>query len=100
MPNRVEHEKYFITTGPGFAIHPRTETSLCQPSSKWVPFPNQGKIRQRKESGGLCFHKLCPRYSRSLTPTVSMAIRLWEAITFLLRLTTYIIDFTCTTCIK
>ena len=27
---------------------------LCQPSSKWVPFPNYGRIRQRNEGDGLC----------------------------------------------
>ena len=55
---------------------------LCQPSRKWVPFSNLGRIRQQKERDGLClssFHQLCPRYSRTLTPT---AIMLWEAYTF------------------
>ena len=31
----------------------RLENSPCQPSSKWVLFSNQGRIRQRKERDGL-----------------------------------------------
>ena len=31
----------------------RLENSFCQPSSKWVPFSNEGRIRQRKERDGL-----------------------------------------------
>ena len=30
------------------------------------------------------FHQLCPRYSRTLTPTAPTAIRLWETFTFLI----------------
>ena len=33
----------------GFTIR-RLENYLCQPSSKWLPFSNQGRVRQRKES--------------------------------------------------
>ena len=55
----------------------RLENSLCQPSRKWVPFSNHGRIRQRK-----AFHQLCPRYSGTLTPTAPTAIRLWETFTF------------------
>ena len=58
-----------------------TTGKLCQPSSKWVPFSNYGRPRQRKERDGLCFHQLCPRYSRTLTPTARTAIRLWETFT-------------------
>ena len=29
-----------------------TTGKLCEPSSKWVPFPNYGRIRQRKEREG------------------------------------------------
>ena len=51
---------------------------LCQPSSKWVPFSNHGRIRKRKEWDGLS-----PRYIGQITPTAPMAIRLWETFTFL-----------------
>ena len=32
---------------------------------------------------GFAFHQLCPRYSGTLTPTATTAIRLWEAFTFI-----------------
>ena len=56
---------------------------LCHPSSKWVPFSNKGRIRQRKERDGLRLHQLCPRYSGTLTSTAPTAIRLWETFTYL-----------------
>ena len=36
---------------------------------------------------GSAFHQLCPRNSGALTPTASMAIRLWETFTCLLNFT-------------
>ena len=36
----------------GIAIR-RLEKSPCQPSSKWIPFGNQVRKRQRKEKDGL-----------------------------------------------
>ena len=65
----VEHEKSFITSGPGFAIR-RPENSLCQLSSKRVPFSNQGRISQRKERDGLLLSPSNPQW-------------LWETLTFL-----------------
>ena len=38
-----------------------TTEKLCQPSSKWVPFSNQGKVRQQKERNGLCFLFAVPK---------------------------------------
>ena len=32
---------------------------------------------------GSAFHQLCPRYSGTLTPTATTAIRLWDTFTFL-----------------
>ena len=49
--------------------------SVCQPSSKWYLFSNQGRIRQGKERVGLCLLLLCPRYSETLASTASKAIR-------------------------
>ena len=34
-----------------------TENSVCQSSSKWVPFSNQGRIRQGRWMGS-AFHQL------------------------------------------
>ena len=33
----------------------------CQPSSKWVPFSNKGRIRQRKERNGICLSSAMPK---------------------------------------
>ena len=41
----------------------RLENSRCQPSSKWVPFLNLERLKQRKKRDGLCL-----RYSGTLTP--------------------------------
>ena len=67
----------------GFAMR-RLENSLCQPSSKWVPFSNKGRIRQRNERDGLRLSSAVPRYSGTLTPTAPTANRLWEIFTFTL----------------
>ena len=45
----------------------------------------KGKGSERRGMGS-AFHQLCPRYSGTLTPTVPMAIRLWETFTFTTRL--------------
>ena len=50
----------------------RLENSLCQPSSKWIPFSNKGRLRQRKERDG--------QRLGTLTPTAS---KLWETFTFM-----------------
>ena len=34
---------------------------LCQPSKKWVPFSNQGRIRQQKERDGLRLSSAVPK---------------------------------------
>ena len=41
------------------------ENSLCQPTSKWVSFSNQGRVRQVKEGGWTpsSIIMLCLRYS-------------------------------------
>ena len=57
------------------------ENSLPQPSSKWVPFMNQGRIRQQRVRDGL-YYQLFPRYCGTLIPTAPTAIRLWETFTF------------------
>ena len=72
MLSGVEHEKSFITSGPGYyregpwktvdenqgsAIQ---EKSPYQPSSKRVPVLNWGKIRQKKERDGLCLSYALP----------------------------------------
>ena len=45
----------------GFAMQ-GLENALCQPSSKWVPFYDQRRIRQQKERGG-------PRLSSAVPKT-------------------------------
>ena len=62
--------------------HAATANSLCQPSRKWVPFSNWGRIRQRKERDGLCLSSAVPKISKTLTPTAPTAIRLLETFTF------------------
>ena len=66
---------------PSVTIHPTTG-KLCQSSSKWVPFLNQGMIRLGKERDGLFLSSAMPK-SGSLTPTAPTAIRQWETFTFL-----------------
>ena len=47
----------------------RLDSSLCQPGSKWVPFFNQGRVRQA-----------VPKIQRgTLTPTAPTAIRLCKS---------------------
>ena len=55
-----------VSSRLGFSMQ-QLENSLCQPSSEWVPFSNEGRLRQQKR-GGLCLSQLCQRYSGTLTP--------------------------------
>ena len=41
---------------------------LCQPSRKWVPFSNQGRIRQRKERDGLRLSSAVPKLQWDSNP--------------------------------
>ena len=61
------------------------ENFLCQPSSKWVTFSNQGKIRQRKERDGLCLSFAVPMIQWDCNPTAPTTIRLWETFTLTFR---------------
>ena len=42
--------------------------NLCQPSSKWVPFSNKGRIRQRKDRDGLCLSSAVPKIQWDSNP--------------------------------
>ena len=66
-----------VSSRLGFAMR-RLENSPCQRSSEWVPFSNEGRLRQRKKRDGLHLsaRELCPRYSGTLTPTAPTATRL------------------------
>ena len=68
----------------GFAIR-RRENFFCQPSSKWVTFSNQGKIRQRKERDGLRLSFVVPMIQYDSNPLGRTAIRLWETFTLTFR---------------
>ena len=50
--------------------HSMTEklSPLCQPCNKWVPYSNQGMIRQRNERDGHALYYLSPRYSGTPIP--------------------------------
>ena len=48
----AESRRKVVSSRLGFAMR-RLENSICQPSSKWEPFSNQGKTWQRKERNGL-----------------------------------------------
>ena len=63
-------------------VNSQLENFLFQPTSKWAPFWNQGRIRQQRERDRLCFHMLCPRHSGPLSPTCPIAARLWATFTF------------------
>ena len=56
--------------------------TLCQPSSKQVPFSNWGKVKQQKEKDGLHLSFAMPKMQWDSNPTASMAIMLWETFTF------------------
>ena len=51
----------------GFAMQ-RLETSLCQPSSKWIPFSNLGRIRQQKEKDGRRLSSAVPKIQWESNP--------------------------------
>ena len=40
----------------------------CQPSSKWVPFSDQGRIRQRKERDWLHLSSAVPKIQWDINP--------------------------------
>ena len=55
-------------SNPGWASR---QVENCQPSSKWVPFLDQGRMgKQERRGTGSTFHMLCPRYNKPLTPIV------------------------------
>ena len=56
----AESRRKFVSSRLGFAMW-RLENSLCQPSSKWVPFSNEGRLRQRKEKDGLRLSSAVPK---------------------------------------
>ena len=72
---------YRVSSRLGCAMR-RLENSLCQPSRKWVPFSNKGRISSERRGMGSAFHQLCPRYSGTLAPTAPTAIKLWDTFTF------------------
>ena len=54
---------------------------LCQPSSKWVPFSNRGRILQQNEMDGSAIRVLCPLDRGPLTRIASGllgAFKTWE----------------------
>ena len=55
----AESRRKVVSSRLGFAIR-LLENFLCQPSSKWVTFSNQGKIMQRKERDVLCLSFAVP----------------------------------------
>ena len=64
---------YRVSSRLSFAMR-RLKNCLYQPNSKWVPFSNKGRIRQRKARDGLRLSSAMPRYSGTLTPTAPTAI--------------------------
>ena len=56
-----------VSSRLGFAMQ-RLENSLCQPSSKWIPFLNKGRIRQRKERDGLHLSSAVPKIQWDSNP--------------------------------
>ena len=71
-----------LSSNPRFAIPEHWKTS-CQPSNKWVPVSNQGKIRQGKERDGLLlsYAYAVPKILWASNSTAPMTFRLWEAST-------------------
>ena len=76
----AEGRRKVVSLRLGFAIR-RLENSLCQSSSKWLPFSNYGRTRQRKERDGIHLSFAVPRIQSN--PSVPMTIRLWEIFTLL-----------------
>ena len=62
----------------------RPVNSRCQPSTKWLPFSNCGKIRQRKERAGLRLSSAVPKIQWDSNTTAPTTNRLWK---------TFIYDF-------
>ena len=58
---------YRVSSRLGFAMR-RLENSLCQPNSKWVPFSNKGRIRQRMERDGLRLSLAVPKIQWDSNP--------------------------------
>ena len=54
--------------------HPTTGKHPLSPSSKWVPFLNQGRIRQQKERDGLRIFPAVPKISGTLIPIVAVRL--------------------------
>ena len=80
----AESRRKVVSSRLGFAIR-LWENFFCQPSSKWVTFANQGKIRQQKERDGLRLSFAVPMIQRNSNPTAPTAIRLWETFTLTFR---------------
>ena len=80
----AENRQKVVSSRLGFAIRLR-KTFLCQPSSKWVTFSNQGKIRLRKGRDGLRLAFVVPMIQWDSNPTAPTAIRLWETFTLTFR---------------
>ena len=59
----AESRRKIVQSNPFFAIR-KMENSICQPSSKWVPFSNQSGKDQETigERWASTIHLLCPRY--------------------------------------
>ena len=64
--------------------HPMTVETLSvnQAVNGYLFRFREGKGNKRSGIGS-AFHQLCPRYSKTLTPTTLTAIRLWETFTLL-----------------
>ena len=60
--------------------HPMT-WKLCPPSSNWVPFSDQARIRQQKERNWLCLSSAVHKIYRASNPIAPMAISLWVTFT-------------------
>ena len=65
-----------VSSRLSFALR-RLKNSHCQPSSEKVPFSNYGKLRQRKERGGLGLSSAVPKIQWKSNPHSPTAIRLW-----------------------
>ena len=66
-----------MRSGLGFTIQ-WLENSLCQLSSKWVPFLNQEKIKQQKDRDGFGLSFAVPKRQ------ILLPIRLLDTFTFYL----------------
>ena len=63
--------------------HAATGKLSLSTQQKMGTFFELGKDKGSERRGmGSAFHQLCPRYSRTLTPTAPTAIRLWDTFTF------------------